>query len=84
MRATTVFLEGLITASPCLKHTVLSGHGIQFADLPKYRKEPTARSRGNLLNRLGFCMTLTIASPSHLERVDGHAAMISACVFVGT
>lgn len=36
------FLEALVEAVPHQIHTVLTDHGIQFADLPKDRDKPTA------------------------------------------
>src|SRR6202046_2425134 len=51
MRAATTFLEALIAAVPCLIHTVLTDNGIQFADLPKNRRGPTARFRGHPFDR---------------------------------
>src|SRR6185437_15019604 len=47
MRAAAAFLEALIAAVPYRIHTVLTDNGIQFADLPKNRKGPTARFRGH-------------------------------------
>jgi hypothetical protein len=44
MRAAAAFLQALIAAVPYRIHTVLTDNGIQFADLPKNRKGPTARS----------------------------------------
>jgi transposase InsO family protein len=41
------FLEALIEAVPYRIHTILTDNGIQFADLPKNRKGPTARFRGH-------------------------------------
>ena len=46
-RAAAAFLEALIVAVPYRIHTVLTDNGIQFADLPKNRKGPTARFRGH-------------------------------------
>ena len=45
MRAAAAFLQSLIAAAPYRIHTVLTDNGIQFADLPKNRKGPTARWR---------------------------------------
>jgi transposase InsO family protein len=39
------FLEALIEAVPYDLHTILTDNGIQFADLPRNRKGPTARYR---------------------------------------
>ena len=47
MRAAAAFLEALVAAVPYRIHTVLTDNGIQFADLPKNRKGPTARWRGH-------------------------------------
>lgn len=41
------FLDALIEAVPYRIHTILTDNGIQFADLPKNRKGPTARFRGH-------------------------------------
>jgi hypothetical protein len=49
MRAAAAFLQALIAAVPYRIHTVLTDNGIQFADLPKNRKGPTARFRGHPL-----------------------------------
>jgi len=50
-RATTMtaseFLCDLVKAIPYRIHTVLTDNGIQFADLPKNRKGPTALLRGH-------------------------------------
>jgi transposase InsO family protein len=55
-RATTetalAFLSALIKAVPYRIHTVLTDNGIQFADLPKNRRGPTARFRGHPFDRL--------------------------------
>jgi transposase InsO family protein len=51
MRAAAAFLQALIAAVPYRIHTVLSDNGIQFADLPKNRKGPTARFRGHPFDR---------------------------------
>ena len=47
MRAAAAFLEALVAAIPYRIHTVLTNKGIQFADLPKSRRRPTARFRGH-------------------------------------
>src|ERR1700744_6285142 len=52
MRAAAAFLEALIAAGPYRIHTVLTDNGIQFADLPKNRKGPTARFRGHPFDRV--------------------------------
>ena len=52
MQAAAAFLEALIEAVPYCIHTVLTDNGIQFADLPKNRKGPTARFRGHPFDRL--------------------------------
>jgi transposase-like protein len=51
MQAATRFLEALAAAVPYRVHTVLTDNGIQFADLPKNRKGPTARFRGHPFDR---------------------------------
>ncbi len=54
-RATTAtaseFLCDLVEAIPYRIHTVLTDNGIQFADLPKNRKGPTAMLRGHPFQR---------------------------------
>lgn len=45
------FLRNLIAAVPYAIHTVLTDNGIQFADLPKNRMEPTALWRGHIFDR---------------------------------
>jgi transposase InsO family protein len=52
MRAAAAFLEALLAAVPYRIHTVLTDNGIQFADLPKNRKGPTARFRGHPFDRI--------------------------------
>ncbi len=52
MRAAAAFLEALLAAVPYRIHTVLTDNGIQFADLPKNRRGPTARFRGHPFDRL--------------------------------
>jgi len=52
MRAAATFLRALIAAVPYRIHTVLTDNGIQFADLPKNRKGPTARWRGHAFDRV--------------------------------
>jgi hypothetical protein len=52
MRAAAAFLQSLLAAVPYGIHTVLTDNGIQFADLPKNRKGPTARFRGHLFDRV--------------------------------
>jgi transposase InsO family protein len=42
----------LSAAVPYRIHTVLTDNGIQFADLAKNRKEPTARFRGHPFDRV--------------------------------
>src|ERR1700742_3475805 len=51
MQAAARFLQALIAAVPYRIHTVLTDNGIQFADLPKNRKGPTARFRGHPFDR---------------------------------
>ena len=51
MRAAAAFLQALIAAVPYRIHTVLTDNGIQFADLPKNRKGPTAGFRGHPFDR---------------------------------
>jgi transposase InsO family protein len=45
------FLKALIKAVPYNIHTVLTDNGIQFADLPKNRMEPTALWRGHIFDK---------------------------------
>lgn len=45
------FLEALVERVPYTIHTVLTDNGIQFADLPKNRKGPTAMLRGHPFDR---------------------------------
>lgn len=45
------FLEELVTAIPYRIEVVLTDNGIQFADLPKNRKGPTAMLRGHPFDR---------------------------------
>ena len=45
------FLEALVENVPYTIHTVLTDNGIQFADLPKNRKGPTAMLRGHPFDR---------------------------------
>ena len=50
-RSASDFLEALVAAVPYETHTVLTDNGIQFADIPKNRKGPTARFRGHPFDR---------------------------------
>ena len=50
-KAAVAFLDALVVAVPYLIHTVLTDNGIQFADLPKNRKGPTAMLRGHPFDR---------------------------------
>ncbi len=51
--AARFLLQTLIAAVPCHRiDTVLTDNGIQFADLPKNRKGPTARFRGHPFDRV--------------------------------
>tara|TARA_R110002072_G_scaffold157465_1_gene308128 strand:+ start:1313 stop:2266 length:954 start_codon:yes stop_codon:yes gene_type:complete len=50
-KVATAFLDALVEAVPYVIHTVLTDNGIQFADLPKNRKGPTARLRGHPFDR---------------------------------
>jgi transposase InsO family protein len=52
VRAAAAFLESLVAVVPYRIHTVLTDNGIQFADLPKNRKGPTARFRGHPFDRI--------------------------------
>ncbi len=51
MRA-AAFLEALVAAVPYRIHAVLTDNGLQFADLPRNRKGPTARWRGHPFDRV--------------------------------
>jgi hypothetical protein len=44
--------DRLVAAVPYRIHTVLTDNGIQFADLPKNRRGPTARFRGHPFDRV--------------------------------
>ena len=46
-KAASEFLAALVEAIPYRIHTVLTNNGIQFADLPKNRRGPTAMFRGH-------------------------------------
>src|ERR1700758_4922016 len=59
MQAAARFLQALVAAVPYRIHTVLTDNGIQFADLPKNRKGPTARFRGHPFDRSVFGMAST-------------------------
>lgn len=50
-KTASAFLDALVDAVPYTIHTVLTDNGIQFADLPKNRKGPTAMMRGHLFDR---------------------------------
>ncbi|MFG1269831.1 IS481 family transposase, partial [Xanthobacter versatilis] len=50
-REARAFLDALVAAVPYEIHTVLTDNGIQFADLPKNRKGPTAMWRGHPFDR---------------------------------
>ena len=51
-RVAADFLRALLKAVPYKIHTVLTDNGIQFADLPKNRKGPTALWRGHMFDRV--------------------------------
>ena len=67
MRAAAAFLQSLIAAVPYRIPTVLTDNGIQFADLPKNRKGPTARFRGHPLDRICFLHGIDhrLTKPNH-------------------
>ena len=67
MQAAARFLEALVAAVPYRIHTVLTDNGIQFADLPKNRKGPTARFRGHPFDRvcLRHGMDHRLTKPNH-------------------
>jgi transposase InsO family protein len=50
-KTASAFLAALVEAMPYHIHTVLTDNGIQFADLPKNRKGPTATLRGHPFDR---------------------------------
>jgi transposase InsO family protein len=52
MRAAAAFLRSLMATAQYRIHTVLTDNGIQFADLPKNRRGPTARFRGHPFDRI--------------------------------
>ena len=51
-KAASDFLAALVEAIPYRIHTVLTDNGIQFADLPKNRRGPTAMFRGHPFDRV--------------------------------
>jgi transposase InsO family protein len=67
MQAAAAFLRALIAAVPYRIHTVLTDNGIQFANLPKNRRGPTARWRGHVFDRV--CISARIehrlTKPNH-------------------
>src|SRR5579875_125661 len=78
MRAAAAFLEALIAAVPYRIHIVLTDNGIQFADLPRNRRGPTARFRGHQFDRVCLVLGLDhlLTKPNHpwtngqLERMN--------------
>ena len=52
VRVAADFLRALLKAVPYKIHTVLTDNGIQFADLPKNRRGPTALWRGHMFDRV--------------------------------
>jgi len=50
-KTASAFLDSVVEAVPYRIHTVLTDNGIQFADLPKNRKGPTAMYRGHPFDR---------------------------------
>jgi len=52
MRAAAALLEALVAAVPYRIHTVLTDNRIQFADLLRNRRGPTARFRGHPFDRV--------------------------------
>ncbi len=50
-KTAAAFLDALVEVVPYHIHTVLTDNGIQFADLPKNRKGPTAMLRGHPFDR---------------------------------
>jgi len=52
VRVAADFLRALIKAVPYKIHIVLTDNGIQFADLPKNRRGPTALWRGHMFDRV--------------------------------
>ena len=67
MQAAASFLQALIAAVPYRIHTVLTDNGIQFADLPKNRKGPTARFRGHPFDRICLLHSIDhrLTKPNH-------------------
>jgi transposase-like protein len=67
MRAAATFLESLVAAVPYHIHTVLTDNGIQFADLPKNRRGPTARFRGHPFDRVCLLQGIDhrLTKPNH-------------------
>jgi hypothetical protein len=64
MKTAAAFLLALMAAVPYRIHTVPTDNGIQFADLPKNRKGPTARFRGHPSTGFVVCTESIIASPN--------------------
>ncbi len=66
-KTATAFLDALVDAVPYLIHTVLTDKGIQFADLPKNRKGPTAMLRGHPFDRACRCHGIEhrLTKPNH-------------------
>lgn len=66
-RTASAFLEALVQAVPYRIHTVLTDNGIQFADLPKNRKGPTAMLRGHPFDRtcLRHAIEHRLTKPNH-------------------
>jgi len=50
-KTASAFLDALVEVVPYRIHTILTDNGIQFADLPKNRKGPTATFRGHPFDR---------------------------------
>lgn len=66
-KVAVAFLDALVEAVPYVIHTVLTDNGIQFADLPKNRKGPTAMLRGHPFDRAcqRYAIEHRLTKPNH-------------------
>jgi len=67
-KTAVAFLNDLIEAMPYAIHTVLTDNGIQFADLPRNREQPTALWRGHPFDRACAAHGIEhrLTKPNHL------------------
>jgi transposase InsO family protein len=81
MQAAARFLQMLIAAVPYRIHTVLTDNGIQFADLPKNRKGPTARFRGHPFDRVCLLHGIDhrLTKPNH-PRTNGRVERMNRTI----